>query len=83
MNEIVDEQKPYNDWIITQATHYGIPVVITGDVHYATPEGAITQNFMFNLRKEEESECDDTYRCKSLFYQSIEDFKNFKRAGIL
>lgn len=79
MNEIVDEQKPYNDWIITQATHYGIPVVITGDVHYATPEGAITQNFMFNLRKEEESECDDTYRCKSLFYQSIEDFKNFNK----
>lgn len=77
MNEIVDEQKPYNDWIIAQATRYRIPVVITGDVHYAIPEGAITQNFMFNLRKEEESEGDDTYRCKSLFYQSVEDFKKF------
>ena len=79
LNEIVEEQKVYNDWLIEQATQLGIPIVITGDIHYATPEGAITQNFMFNLRKEEDSEGDDTYRCKSLFYQSVDDFKNFNK----
>lgn len=79
LNEITEEQKYYNNWLIAQATHLGVPIVITGDVHYATPDGAITQNFMFNLRKEEESEGDDTYRCKSLFYQDIDDFKLFNK----
>lgn len=79
LNEITDEQKSYNNWIISMATHYGVPIVITGDVHYATPDGADTQKFLFNLRKEEESEGDDTYRCKSLFYQSVEDFKEFNK----
>ena len=41
--------------------------------------GANTQRFVFNLRKEEDSEGDDTYKCKSLFYQGIDDFKNFNK----
>ena len=79
LNELKDEQKKYNDWIIATAAKYNVPVVITGDVHYATPEGAATQRFIFNLRKEDDSEGDDTYRCKSLFYQGVEDFKTFNK----
>ena len=79
LNELVEEQKKYNDWIIKTAAKYNVPVVITGDVHYATPEGAQTQRFIFNLRKDEDSEGDDTYKCKSLFYQSVEDFKQFNK----
>ena len=79
LNELVEEQKKYNDWIIKTAAKYNVPVVITGDCHYATPEGAQTQRFIFNLRKEEDSEGDDTYKCKSLFYQGIDDFKQFNK----
>lgn len=79
LNELVEEQKKYNDWIIKTAAKYNVPVAITGDVHYATPEGAQTQRFIFNLRKDEDSEGDDTYKCKSLFYQSVEDFKQFNK----
>jgi DNA polymerase-3 subunit alpha len=79
LNELVQEQKKYNDWIIKTAEKYNVPVVLTGDVHYATPDGANTQRFVFNLRKEEDSEGDDTYKCKSLFYQGIDDFKNFNK----
>lgn len=79
LNELVEEQKKYNDWIIQIAEKYNVPVVLTGDVHYATPDGAQTQKFIFNLRKEEDSEGDDTYKCKSLFYQSVDDFKNFNK----
>lgn len=79
LNELVEEQKKYNDWIIKTAEKYNVPVVLTGDVHYATREGAQTQRFIFNLRKEEDSEGDDTYKCKSLFYQSVEDFKQFNK----
>ena len=79
LNELVEEQKKYNDWIIATAAKYNVPVVLTGDVHYATPEGAQTQRFIFNLRKDEDSEGDDTYKCKSLFYQGVEDFKEFNK----
>lgn len=79
LNELAEEQKKYNDWIIKTAKKYNIPVVLTGDVHYATPEGANTQRFIFNLRKEEDSEGDDTYKCHSLYYQGVEDFKKFNK----
>lgn len=79
LNELVVDQKRYDDWIIEMAAKYNVPVVLTGDIHYATPEGAVTQRFMFNLRKEEDSEGDDTYKCHSLFYQSVDDFKNFNK----
>lgn len=79
LNELTNDQKVYNDWIIEVAKKYNVLVVLTGDIHYATPDGAITQRFMFNLRKEEESEGDDTYKCHSLYYQSVDDFKNFNK----
>ena len=79
LNELKEEQKKYNDWIIKMAEKYNVLVVLTGDIHYATPDGAQTQRFIFNLRKDEDSEGDDTYKCKSLFYQSVDDFKNFNK----
>lgn len=79
LNELKEEQKKYNDWIIKTAEKYNVLVILTGDVHYATPEGALTQRFIFNLRKEEDSEGDDTYKCHSLFYQNVEDFKQFNK----
>lgn len=77
LNELTQEQKKYNDWIIEMAKKYNVLVVLTGDVHYVRTDGADTQRFIFNLRKDEDSEGDDTYKCKSLFLQSVEDFQNF------
>lgn len=79
LNELVESQKVYDDWIIEMGKKYNVPVVITGDIHYALPEDAYTQRFIFNLRKAEDSEGDDTYKCKSLFYQGVEDFKEFNK----
>lgn len=79
LNELVENQKKYNDWIISTAAKYNVPVILTGDIHYATPEGALTQRFVFNLRKEEDSEGDDTYKCHSLYYQGVDDFKKFNK----
>lgn len=79
LNELFEEQKKYDDWIIETGRKYNVPVVVTGDVHYARPEDAFTQRFIFNLRKAEDSEGDDTYKCKSLYYQGIDDFKSFNK----
>lgn len=78
INEIV-EQKQYNAWLISQATHYGIPLIITGDCHYAKPEGAALQELAFNIRKEDENEVGQTFQCRNLYYQGIDDFKRFNK----
>lgn len=82
LNEINFEdlpQKKYNDWLISMAKHYGIPVVLTGDVHYAKPEGAVTQEFAFNIRNDDDKDVGERFTCHSLFYQGISDFKNFNK----
>lgn len=76
-NELEKEQKLYDDFIIEMSQKYNVITVLTGDVHYATPEGANTQSFIFSLQRDKEE--DDTYKCKHLFYQSINDFKTFNR----
>lgn len=78
LNEI-PEQKDYNAWLIAQATHYGVPLTIAGDCHYAVPEGAATQEMAFRIRSEGENEVGQTFACRSLYYHGIEDFKNFNK----
>lgn len=70
-------QKQYNDWLIAQATHYGVPIVLTGDVHYANPDGAISQEFYFGLKNDDDKEVGERFACHSLYYQGIDDFKSF------
>ena len=76
MNEIPD-QKDYNQWLISQATHYGIPLILTADVHYALPEGAETQEMAFKMRDGKGEE--QTFECRHLYYSGIEDFKKFNK----
>lgn len=78
LNEI-EEQKNYNNWLISQATHYGIPLIIAGDCHYVTKDGAIAQETMFNIRKEDENEVGQEFACRSLYYHNINDFKQFNK----
>lgn len=78
LNEI-PEQKEYNSWLISQATHNGIPLIITGDCHYALPDGAAAQELMFQIRKDDENEVGQTFACRHLYYHGIEDYKNFNK----
>ena len=78
LNEIA-EQKEYNSWLISQATHYGVPLIIAADCHYATPDGAATQEMAFKIRNEDENEVGQIFACRSLYYSGIEDFKKFNQ----
>ena len=78
LNEI-QEQKEYNSWLISQATHYGVPLTIAGDCHYATPDGAATQELAFRIRNDSENEVGQTFACRKLYYQGIDDFKAFNK----
>lgn len=78
LNEIA-EQKDYNKWLIAQATHYGVPLTIAGDCHYATPDGTKTQEMAFRIRKDDENEVGQSFACRSLYYQGIDDFKMFNQ----
>lgn len=78
LNEL-PEQKDYNSWLIAQATHYGIPLTIAGDCHYALPEGAATQEMAFRIRGDGENEVGQTFACRSLYYHGIDDFKKFNK----
>lgn len=76
LNEI-PEQKQYNAWLISQATHYGIPLIITGDCHYALPEGSDAQEMAFKIRKDDENEVGQEFACRHLYYHGIDDYKKF------
>ena len=76
LNEI-QEQKAYNSWLIAQATHYGVPLTIAGDCHYAVPEGAAAQEMAFRIRNDSENEVGQTFACRNLYYHGIDDFKKF------
>lgn len=78
LNEI-QEQKAYNSWLIAQATHYGVPLTIAGDCHYAVPEGAAAQEMAFRIRNDSENEVGQTFACRNLYYHGIDDFKKFNR----
>ena len=78
LNEI-PEQKDYNNWLMSQAMHYGVPLIITGDCHYALPEGSEAQEMSFKIRKEEENEVGQTFACRKLYYHGIDDYKQFNK----
>lgn len=81
LNEI-EGQHIYDNWLIEQANKHGIPIVITGDVHYAEKDGSLTQKLAFAIRNESENEVGQEFAAKSLYYHGIDDYKDFnKRFG--
>lgn len=81
LNEVPD-QHVYDNWLIDQANKHGIPIVITGDVHYAERDGALTQKLAFAIRNESENEVGQEFAAKSLYYHGIDDYLDFnKRFG--
>lgn len=70
-------QFSYNQWLIEKATRFGVPLVVTGDVHYVNKEDYKTQELSFNLRADKED--DEEFICKSLYYHKTEDFLRFNK----
>jgi len=80
IGDLKQGQKSYNDWITIVANKYGVPVVVTGDVHYvdkgmdkiqtlsiAIRDGATIDNLTFELES------------KNLYYHNVEDLLNFNK----
>lgn len=78
LNEIAD-QKKYDDWLIDYANKKGVPIVLTGDCHYAEPDGAIVQKVAFAIRSSDENEVGQEFGAKSLYYHGINDYLNFNK----
>ncbi len=78
INEIKN-QKVYDDWLINKANSKGVPIIITGDCHYANPDGALTQQLSFSIRSDDDKEVGEQFQCKHLYYHGIQDYKNLNK----
>lgn len=50
LNEL-EPQKSYNEFIIKTCNKFGVPICITGDVHYSNPEDAKTQTLSIMIAR--------------------------------
>lgn len=74
---LIRGQITYNNWLIEQATRHGVPIVVSGDVHYTEKEDYKVQELSFNLRSEKE--VDEEFVCKSLYYHNTDSFLRFNK----
>lgn len=78
INEI-EEQKKYNELIIKLANKHGVPLVLTGDVHYAYREDHTLQTISIMVARKQtvNNMGDDNFfdiEAKNLFFMDTEDF---------
>lgn len=81
MNEITDLEKfgmnqiEINKGIIKLANKHNLPIILTGDVHYANKDGSKLQNIVINVaRGGKDTGAGDFLHAKHLYYHSAEDF---------
>ncbi|RLD64541.1 MAG: hypothetical protein DRJ01_00475 [Bacteroidetes bacterium] len=73
-------QKSVNEWIIHLAKKYEVPIVLTGDVHYATKGLDRIQTLAIAIsRGVTLKEMDWDLEGKSLFYMDKKDFHQFNK----
>lgn len=78
MDELVKGQQTYNNWIIEKAKKYGVPIVITGDVHYAEPGMDKLQTLSIAIRdKTTIDKLTFELESKNLYYHDIPDYQKF------
>lgn len=85
LNELTGEigslehgQKSTNDFLIGLANKYGVPIVITGDVHYLDKEDYRIQDISLAMReKRTMNDPGFTLESRTLFYHDISDYKFF------
>lgn len=84
LNEIIGSmdgspnQKSINEWIIQNANKFGIPIVLTGDVHYVEPGHDKLQTLSIAIR--DKSTIDNLsfeLEAKNLYFHDEEDYINF------
>jgi DNA polymerase-3 subunit alpha len=77
LNELKDSltQKMYNDYIISWANEFGVPIILASDAHYTTPDMAEIQELSFKLRKDDSKEAGEFFQCHHLFLHTEKDFK--------
>jgi len=79
LNEL-EEQKPVNDFMIMQANKYGVPIVVTGDVHYLEPGQSQLQTLAMAIR--DKTTIDNIkfeFESKHLFFHDIPDYLEFNK----
>lgn len=77
-DELPNGQKTINDWIIQNANKFGIPIVLTGDVHYLEKGQDKLQTLSIAIR--DKSTIDNLsfqLESKNLYFHDIEDYINF------
>lgn len=73
-------QKTYNDTMISIANKLGIPIVITGDVHYLEKGQDNLQTLSIIIRNKETIESNTfELESKNLYYHSIADYIGFDK----
>ena len=76
--ELSEGQKSTNDFMISLANKYSVPIVITGDVHYLDKEDYKLQDISLALReKRTVNEPGFTLESRTLFYHNKDDYKLF------
>lgn len=78
MGELEHGQKSVNDFLISLANKFGVPIVITGDVHYLDKEDYKLQDISLAMReKKTMNDSGFNLESKTLFYHNIDDYKFF------
>ncbi len=70
-------QKEYNAFIVRMANKYGIPVILTNDVHYAKPEDNKLQDLLIAINQHSKVGEAFALDARHLYYASDKDFHEF------
>ncbi len=71
-------QKTTNDFLIDLANKHGVPIVITGDVHYLDKEDYKIQDISLAMReKRTMNDPGFTLESRTLFYHDVDDYRYF------
>ena len=78
IGELKEGQKTVNDFLIALANKYGVPIVITGDVHYLEKEDYRIQDISLAMReKRTMNDPGFTLESRTLYYHDIDDYRYF------
>ena len=80
MGDLQEGQKTVNDFLIDQANTYGIPIVLTGDVHYLEKGQDTLQTVSIAIRnKTTIDNLNFEIESKQLYYHDEGDYINFNK----
>jgi DNA polymerase-3 subunit alpha len=80
IDELEEGQKTINDWLVSLAKKYDVPIVLTGDVHYPEKGQDEIQTLAIAISRGVKLK-DLTWELesKNLYYTDLDDFKEFNK----